>query len=367
MEKAMTNPNISKLENNKLYKKALERQALGDGIEALKLFTELSEGGHMLAQYQLAKIYLDEHGDALEGVRLFEMAGKRGHIDSAFNLGTLFENGDPIVKSLADAYFWYRIAARGGDEESQYILDKIDSDVYDKESDTFEYSLNGRLYWELVGPALQLEVRLQESDSEEMESEPLSELEELNLKQLKDFLASRWPDEYRLAKITAKKEGFKDVFISHISEQVGSKGYAYLADIIEFLYSKDIRKEVRLAEDAEQSSDEKLDDLLAKFDKIMADEEMRDDEVNSELAIKANKLAFNDYDPDLNTEVELVLYLRDIYPDEFGQAALNQSLDEGGDVEFPTLGRVAELISKENEAVFLKNIVKFYSTKGYKK
>ena len=39
----------SKLENNKTYKKALERQALGDGIGAEKLLTELAEEGHILA------------------------------------------------------------------------------------------------------------------------------------------------------------------------------------------------------------------------------------------------------------------------------------------------------------------------------
>ena len=366
----MANLNVSELENNKTYKKALEMHSLGDGIGAIKLFTELSEEGHMLAQYQLAKIYLDEHNNTLEGMRLFELAGKQGDVNSAFNLGTIFENGNLVAQSLADAYFWYRIAARGGDEESQEILNKIDSEVYDDQSDTFEYSLDGRLYWEIVGPAAHLQFYLQESDANNEEIESLTAAEEQSINELMVYLKSRWPEEYQLASITTKKEGRDNIYLSDLSEQIGQHGYSYLADIIEFLKDKNIFRPCLMADDLKNTGNElaaKLDLLLAKFDQIMADEYFLDASLNRELAIKANKLAFNDYDPDLNTEVELVLYLRDIYPVEFGQAILNQSLDEGEDVEFPTLGRIAELIDTENESIFLKNIEKFYSSKGYKK
>ena len=341
----MTKPNISKLKNDKFYKKALESQALGDGIEALRLFTELSEKGHMLAQHQLAKIHLDEHSgdeDALsEAVRLFKLAAKQGYVDSAFNLGTLYESGQHIKKSVAEAYYWYRVASRAGDVESQEILDSIDSLVFSVEDNSYEFSCNDSYYADVISAANDL----------------CQSMDDATLKQLFKALQEKWSNEYGLAVESAKKQKI-DLANKDLSKFVPpNKGYSYLADIVEFIENNNVTSSISI----------NLDKLLNRFDQMMNNEQARESEVNGDLAIKANKLAFNDYDPDLNTEVELVLFLRDIYPVEFEQATLNQSLDEGEGVEFPTLGRVAELIGTENEIIFLKNIEKFYAMRGYKK
>jgi len=341
----MTNPNVNNLENNKSYKKALERQALGDGIEALRLFTELSEEGHMLAQHQLAKIHLDEHSgdkDALsEAVRLFKLAAKQGYLDSAFNLGTLYESGQHIKKSVTDAYYWYRVAARAGDVESQEILDSIDSLVFSEDDNSYEFSYNDSYYSDVISAANDL----------------CQYMDDATLKELLKALQEKWPNEYGMAVQPAKKQK-KDLAIEELSRVIPlTKGYSFLADVVEFIENNHLTSSI----------DINLDKLLTSFDEMMSNEQARESEVNGDLAIKANKLAFNDFDPDLNTEVDLVLYLKDRYPVEFGKASLNQSLDEASMNDFPTLGRVAELIDTENEIVFLKNIEKFYTLRGYKK
>jgi TPR repeat protein len=194
MEKAMTNPNVSKLENNKSYKKALERHALGDDIEALRLFTGLSEEGHMLAQHRLAKIHLDEHSgdeDALsEAVRLFKLAAKQGYLDSAFNLGTLYESGQHIKKSVTDAYYWYCIAARADDVESQEILDSIDSLVFSEDDNSYEFSYNDSYY----------------SDEISAVNDLCRYMDEAAIKELLKALQKKWPNEYGLVVQPAKKQ-----------------------------------------------------------------------------------------------------------------------------------------------------------------
>lgn len=110
--------------------------------------------------------------------------------------------------------------------------------------------------------------------------------------------------------------------------------------------------------------DSQLDELLSKFDEIMVGENPF---LNNELSKKATKLAFHDWDPDLNTEVDIVIYLRGLFPNEVGQAALNQSEEEGEEIDIPTLGRVAELIATDDEKLFLESIENFYKSLGYKK
>ena len=54
-----------------------------------------------------------------DSARWFAKAAGLGLPDSQFNLAILYERGDGVPQSLADAFKWYSIAAASGDAESR--------------------------------------------------------------------------------------------------------------------------------------------------------------------------------------------------------------------------------------------------------
>ena len=55
----------------------------------------------------------------------FNEAAVRGLLDSQFNLALFYEQGLGVDQNLLEAYHWYGIAARAGDEEAARRLDRL--------------------------------------------------------------------------------------------------------------------------------------------------------------------------------------------------------------------------------------------------
>ena len=49
----------------------------------------------------------------------FRRAADLGLVDSQFNLGVLYEQGRGVAQNTAEAYKWYLIAAKSGDEQAR--------------------------------------------------------------------------------------------------------------------------------------------------------------------------------------------------------------------------------------------------------
>jgi len=97
----------------------------GTGVEkntemAKDLTERAARSGNRIAMHDLAIYYAYGNGgvnvDMSTAAGWFEKAAERGVVDSQFNLAILFENGQGVKPSPADAYFWYSIAASQGDQ-----------------------------------------------------------------------------------------------------------------------------------------------------------------------------------------------------------------------------------------------------------
>jgi localization factor PodJL len=152
-----------------LYQQATV-QLDADDPAAIETLKEAAEIGYTPAQLHLAALYQDggkglgvnrseardwvrraaEGGDARGmhnyGMYLFEGVGggenrgealtwlkraaERGLVDSQYNVARLYETGDDgIPVNLTEAYRWYLIAARAGDDDARSAIERLESKV----------------------------------------------------------------------------------------------------------------------------------------------------------------------------------------------------------------------------------------------
>lgn len=107
----------------------------GTGVDkntemAKDLTERAARSGNRIAMHDLAIYYAYGNGgvdvDMGTAAGWFEKAAERGVVDSQFNLAILFENGQGVRPSPADAYFWYSIAASQGDQTASSRLTALD-------------------------------------------------------------------------------------------------------------------------------------------------------------------------------------------------------------------------------------------------
>lgn len=110
----------------------------GEGVEAdpavaRQLTERAARAGNRIAMHDLALYYAEGRGDVeiniATAAQWFEKAAERGVVDSQFNLGVLFESGQGLPKNLADAYVWYSIAAKQGDQFARQRLDVLEQQL----------------------------------------------------------------------------------------------------------------------------------------------------------------------------------------------------------------------------------------------
>ena len=148
-----------------LYQQAEAQLEAGDGT-AVETLTRAANLGHVTAQFHLARLY--EGGDngvtqnaaearvwteraaqggevramhnlglylfdgvggdrsQVQAVRWFRQEAERGLTDSQYNLGRIYEQGaDGVAANAGEAYKWYLIAGRAGDEQAQVDADRM--------------------------------------------------------------------------------------------------------------------------------------------------------------------------------------------------------------------------------------------------
>jgi len=65
---------------------------------------------------------LHRAGNTAAAIAIWQPLAEKGDANAAFNLGTIHQHGDGVVKDPGQALKWYRIAAERGDRESQSRL-----------------------------------------------------------------------------------------------------------------------------------------------------------------------------------------------------------------------------------------------------
>ena len=95
-----------------------------------RIWTErAAQGGEVRAMHNMALYLFDGVGgdrSQVQAVRWFRQAAERGLTDSQYNLGRIYEQGaDGVAANAGEAYKWYLIAGRAGDEQAQADADRM--------------------------------------------------------------------------------------------------------------------------------------------------------------------------------------------------------------------------------------------------
>lgn len=89
-----------------------------DYAQALPLFTQASEMGHIKANRYIGLSYLNGTGvtkDEHKAFEQFSLAAERGDVTSKYWLGYCYENGLGTPKEMTKAIYWYQQAAKHTD------------------------------------------------------------------------------------------------------------------------------------------------------------------------------------------------------------------------------------------------------------
>lgn len=104
-----------------------------DAAMARQLTERAARNGNRIAMHDLALYYAEGRGDVDVDIKVaakwFEKAALRGVVDSQYNLGVLYESGQGLPQNLAEAYVWYGIAARQGDQYAKQHLDVLKTKI----------------------------------------------------------------------------------------------------------------------------------------------------------------------------------------------------------------------------------------------
>jgi len=80
----------------------------------LRLLSKLAQQGHVLAQYNLGKVYY--HGevapqDYAEALKWYRLAAQQGYALAQYNLGMMYNNGRGVPQNIVKAHLWFNLAA----------------------------------------------------------------------------------------------------------------------------------------------------------------------------------------------------------------------------------------------------------------
>ncbi|MCD8136233.1 MAG: hypothetical protein LUH01_09910 [Parabacteroides gordonii] len=96
--------------------------------KALELFEKAANNGQMLAQYNLAKMYLDGNGarkNMPKAAQWFLKAAQQGDAASQYMIGKMYLNGQGVNENGQQAHTWLKKAADQGNEDAIRLLKKL--------------------------------------------------------------------------------------------------------------------------------------------------------------------------------------------------------------------------------------------------
>jgi TPR repeat protein len=126
-------------ENGRVVPKSLDNAAA--------LYERAARGGHVLAMRRLAEFLLGGTGvepDIEAAIGWLETAGHQGDVDCAVNLGLIYRDGASFgfEPKLAEAYYWFSIAAQLGDPGALELKRSVGEDLDLEELDEANHRAN---------------------------------------------------------------------------------------------------------------------------------------------------------------------------------------------------------------------------------
>ena len=88
-----------------------------DYVTAARLYRSLAEQGKASAQHQLAKMY--ENGEGVpksqaEAAKWYRLAAQQGHAGAQLYLGEMYLAGEGVPRDYLQAYVWFSLSAAAG-------------------------------------------------------------------------------------------------------------------------------------------------------------------------------------------------------------------------------------------------------------
>ncbi len=101
---------------------------MGKYEEAYSKFYSLAEVGNLQGILNIGIMLTDGLGvpkDSMQGLKWYRLAANKDNTTALKYIGSLYESGNIVAKSIVEAKIYYRKAAELGDEKSQYALGRI--------------------------------------------------------------------------------------------------------------------------------------------------------------------------------------------------------------------------------------------------
>jgi TPR repeat protein len=104
---------------------AHEAYRTGDDATALRIWRQLADAGNAEAQLALGTMY--EFGEGVpatlaEAAKWYRKAAEQGNVEAQLNLGFMHVNGQGVSRDYAKALIWYEKAAQQGSALAQYSV-----------------------------------------------------------------------------------------------------------------------------------------------------------------------------------------------------------------------------------------------------
>src|SRR6266403_694671 len=96
------------------FEDAVDANARGDYVKALRLIRPLANDGDAAAQFNLGLMYFTGHGvqpDDAAAALWFRKAAEQGYVFAQFLLGDQYAKGEGVSQDYAEAMIWFRKAA----------------------------------------------------------------------------------------------------------------------------------------------------------------------------------------------------------------------------------------------------------------
>ena len=107
------------------FKKGVDAYKKQDYKTAIMNWMPLAKQGHILAQYNIGRMFYLGKGfqkDYNEAFKWFETPAKRGYSDAQVFIGNLYERGHGITKNFTVAAKWFKLAAEQNNAMAQSKL-----------------------------------------------------------------------------------------------------------------------------------------------------------------------------------------------------------------------------------------------------
>ena len=107
------------------FEDAVDANARGDYVKALRLIRPLANDGDAAAQFNLGLMYMTGHGvqqDDSAAALWFRKAAEQGYAFAQSNLGALYRDGRGVPQDDTEAVMWFRKAADQGEAVAEFLL-----------------------------------------------------------------------------------------------------------------------------------------------------------------------------------------------------------------------------------------------------